>query len=282
MDNCLSMDVEGFVESNLESFPVRDRQFDPGKENYEIEKNVDVFLELLAESHIRATFFIVGRIARDMPHVVKQLANMGHEVGCHNYEHRRIFGQEPRQFREGLLSAKRRLEDVTGTAVYGFRAPDFSITRSSIWALDILREAGFVYDSSIYPIRMHDVYGIDDANPDIHRMPNGLVEWPLATFSLLGTRFPFGGGGYLRLYPVSVTKHCIGAVNKKGSPCMLYIHPYEVGPIIPNIEGISAYRRFRHYHNCSEGWPRLKTVLQGFTFAPAIQILRQKGLLKHA
>lgn len=274
------MDVEGFVESNVESFHIPDWHLDRAKENYEIEKNVDTFIDLLAELNIRATFFIVGRIAREMPQVIRQVAGLGHEIGCHSYEHRRIFGLQPREFREGVLSAKQRLEDLSGTPVRGFRAPDFSITRSSIWALDILREAGFLYDSSIYPIRMHDVYGIDDANPGIHKLLNGLVEWPLATFSLLGTRVPFGGGGYLRLYPVSVTRYCLVSMNKRGSPCMLYIHPYEVGPIIPKIQGISAYRRFRHYHNCNRGRLRLKQVLQGFSFAPAVEILEQKGLVE--
>ena len=111
---------------------------------------------------------------------------------------------------------------------------------------------------------MHDVYGIGDVNPGIHTMPNGLVEWPLATVRLLKTRFPFGGGGYLRLYPLTVTSHFIESTNRSGWPCMLYIHPYEVGPIIPEIKELSAYRRFRHYYNCSGGGLRLKKLLRGF------------------
>jgi len=282
MENCLSMDVEGFVESNIESFGIPEQHLDRTQETYEIENNVHSFLDLLAELRIRGTFFIVGRIARDMPEMVLRVADLGHEIGCHNYEHRRIFGQQPKQFREGVISAKQRLEDVSGTKVYGFRAPDFSITRASVWALDILQEAGFLYDSSIYPIRMHDVYGIGDVNPGIHRLPNGLVEWPLATLSLLKTRFPFGGGGYLRLYPLTVTSHFIETRNRSGSPCMLYIHPYEVGPIIPEIKGLSAYRRFRHYYNCSGGGVRLKKLLRGFTFAPAVEILAQRGMVHYA
>src|SRR5205823_1792847 len=180
-----------------------------------------------------------------------------------------------------LLPAKKCLEDVSGLRVYGFRAPDFSITKSSVWALDVLSEAGFLYDSSIYPIQIHDVYGINDAYPRIHKMPNGLIEWPLCTFNVLGMRFPFGGGGYFRLYPLCITKHCIESMNKSGCPCMLFIHPYEVGPIIPRIRELSAYRRFRHYYNCNTGLPRLKKILQVFRFAPAIQILKKKGLAKY-
>ncbi len=279
MENCISIDVEGFVESNIESFGIPEQQLDRTKEDYEIEKNVDSYLALLAELKIRGTFFIVGRIARDLPQMVRRVADRGHEIGCHNYEHRRIFGLTPKQFKEGLLWAKQCLEDVSGTRVSGFRAPDFSITRDSLWALDILLESGFLYDSSIYPIRMHDVYGMGDASPGIHKLTNGLVEWPLATVRLLSTRFPFGGGGYLRFYPLSVTKHCIKSTNNSGSPCMLYIHPYEVGPIIPQVKGLSAYRRFRHYHNCTGGGLRLKMILKDFTFAPAVEILAQMGLV---
>jgi polysaccharide deacetylase family protein (PEP-CTERM system associated) len=277
IENCFSIDVEGFVESNLESFHIPNCYVDRAKEKYEIEKNTEASMELLDELNIRATFFIVGRIAREIPQLVRRAASMGNEIACHSYEHLRIFNLQRQQFKEGLLSAKKCLEDVSGSRVYGFRAPDFSITESSVWALDVLSEAGFLYDSSIYPIRIHDVYGINDAHPGIHRMSNGLIEWPLATFNLLGMRFPFGGGGYFRLYPLSVTKHCIASMNKSGCSCMLYIHPYEVGPVIPRIRELSAYRRFRHYYNCNTGRPRLKKILQAFKFATAIQILEKKG-----
>lgn len=277
IENCLSIDVEGFVESNRESFNIPASYVDKAKEDYEIERNTDAFLELLDELNIHATFFIVGRIARDLPQMVRRIADSGNEIGCHNYEHLRIFNLQRQQFKDGLLSAKKYLEDASGSRVYGFRAPDFSITQSSIWALDVLSEAGFVYDSSIYPIKIHDVYGIDDASPGIHKMSNGLIEWPLATFEFLGMRFPFGGGGYFRLYPLSVTRRCIVSMNKSGRPCMLYIHPYEVGPIIPHISELSAYRRFRHYYNCDTGRTRLKKLLKTFKFSTAIQILEKKG-----
>lgn len=277
IENCLSIDVEGFVESNRESFSIPPGYVDKAKENYEIEKNTEAFMELLDELNVRATFFIVGRIARDLPAMVRRVANSGNEIACHNYEHLRIFNLQPQQFKEGLRSAKKCLEDVSGSGVYGFRAPDFSITQSSLWALDVLREAGFLYDSSIYPIKMHDVYGINDARTGIHKMSNGLIEWPLATFNCLGTRFPFGGGGYFRLYPLNLTKHCVAAMNKTGDPCMLYIHPYEVGPVIPHIRELSAYRRFRHYYNCDTGKARLKKLCQAFKFSTAIRILEKKG-----
>lgn len=280
LQNCLSIDVEGFIESNLESFPIAKKHLDKSRETYEIEQNIDRLVEFLAQMNVQATFFFVGRIARDIPRVVKQVAQAGHEIGCHGYEHNRVFGMSPNGFKEKLLAAKSWLEDRSGKRVYGFRAPDFSITRSSVWALDILKETGFVYDSSIYPIRVHDVYGIPGGKRFIHVLPNGLIEWPLATFEFLGARFPFGGGGYFRLYPLFITKFCISSLNRCSVPCMFYIHPYEVGPVIPIIPEMSAYRRFRHYHNCGGGGWRLKHLLEIFRFGPAIHILARMGHLQ--
>jgi polysaccharide deacetylase family protein (PEP-CTERM system associated) len=279
--NCFSVDVEGFVESNMESFTIGPAYIDKAKESYEIEKNMNALLEILAALNIQATFFFIGRIARDIPHIVRLTAKMGHEIGCHSFEHVRIFRFDKQDFTEKLTAAKECLENTCGRRVYGFRAPDFSITQSNLWTLDVLKEVGFLYDSSIYPIRVHDVYGIHDAKPNIHTLPNGLIEWPLATFDFLRMRMPFGGGGYFRIYPLFFTRRCISSMNRNAMPCMFYIHPYEVGPVIPKIREISLYRRFRHYYNCSTGSWRLKRILTAFRFAPAIQILLQTGVIQH-
>lgn len=272
--NVLSIDVEGFVESNVQSFPIDRCYLNRYAENKEIRNNTECVMSLLDASGVKATFFFVGRIAFDLPKVVQEVANAGHEIGCHSHQHLRVFGENPRVFREGVDSAKKRLEDVAGQAVYGFRAPDFSIVESSLWALDILRDLGFVYDSSIYPIGLHDVYGIDACDEGIHRLPNGLMEFPLSTFRVGGKRLPFGGGGYLRLYPVSLTRLLIRRYNENGRPAMLFVHPYEIGPIIPKIAGLSYFRRFRHYYNCTNGFRRLQEILKGFKFGRAIDVLR--------
>ena len=277
--NCLSIDVEGFVESHLDSFHIDEKYIDRNKENYEIEKNVNFLLELLNDLHVRATFFFLGRVARDIPNIVKEISQSGHEIASHSYEHVRITISKD-EFREKLTASKRNLEDVCGKRVYGFRAPKFSITESSIWAIDILREIGFLYDSSIYPFGFHDIYGIESAEPFIHKLPNGLIEFPLSTIQFFGRRFPFGGGGYFRLYPPSLTKLCISKTNRIGHPCMFYIHPYEVGPIIPMIPEVSLYRKFRHYYNCKNGSRRLKEILRIFQFCPAIEILKHRRLLE--
>lgn len=277
--NCLSVDIEGFIESNLQSFHIDEKYIDKAREDYEIEKNTNFLLELLADLDIQATFFFLGRIAQDIPNLVKEVAQSGHEIACHSYEHVRIFGISKDEFKKKLASAKSCLENVSGRRVYGFRAPDFSITESSIWALDILKEIGFVYDSSIYPIGLHDVYGIKGIKPFIHKLSNGLIEFPLSSIEFLGRRFPFGGGGYFRLYPLFLTKLCIFKINRLEYPCMFYVHPYELGPIIPKILELSYYRKFRHYYNCKSGSRRLKEILQAFKFGPAVEILKLRKLI---
>lgn len=228
---------------------------------------------------IKGTFFFLGRIGRDLPHLLRETADAGHEIACHSDEHLRVYGMGQDEFRTSLNLAKKSLEDASGKGVYGFRAPDFSITRSNLWALDILKEAGFLYDSSIYPIGVHDVYGVGDAKCFIHTLPNGLVEYPLATFEAFGKRLPFGGGGYFRLYPVVLTKLLIKRMNNQGQPCMMYIHPYEVGTDVPVISEISYYRKFRHYYNCNNGGKRLKRILKSFRFCTAIDILKENNFL---
>jgi len=274
--NCLSIDVEGFVESNHESFPIDGKYLDTKRENEEIEKNMEAVFRLLSECRVRATFFFLGRVARDLPHLVKQAAGLGHEIGSHSFEHRRVFGLNRQEFKEKLRASKEFLESLTGRPVYGFRAPDFSITKDSLWALDVLKELGFAYDSSIYPIGLHDVYGIASSPRSIHRLPNGLVEFPLPTFQFLGRRLPFGGGGYFRLYPLFVTHRALLAENGNKRPAMFYIHPYEVGPVIPKIAELSGYRKFRHYYNCGTGYARLKKLLSWHRFSPAVEVLKQQ------
>jgi len=276
--NCLSIDVEGFVESNRESFPIDSKYVDQKRENEEIETNMEAVFRLLSECNIKATFFFLGRVARDLPNVVKQAASLGHEIASHNFEHRRIFGLGPLEFKEQLKASKDFLQSLTGLPVYGFRAPDFSITQASLWALDILKELGFAYDSSIYPIGLHDVYGIENTPRFIHRLPNGLVEFPLSTLEFFGRRLPFGGGGYFRLYPLFVTHQALRAQNRRRRPCMFYIHPYEVGPVIPKLAGLSRLRRFRHYYNCGTGYDRLKRLLERHRFGTAIEVLKQNNL----
>jgi polysaccharide deacetylase family protein (PEP-CTERM system associated) len=277
--NCFSVDVEGFVESNEDSFPIPASYKDPQRERIEIERNMDALLRLLSDSGVRGTFFFVGRIARDMPELLRLTSSKGHELGLHSYEHRRIWKTTADTFARGIREAKDRIEQLSGVPVAGFRAPDFSITAHSLWALDALRETGFLYDSSIYPIGIHDVYGIPDAQPGIHRLENGLVEFPLSTASLAGRRFPFGGGGYFRLFPLFISMQLLKHLNRRNEPGMFYIHPYEVGPSIPRIRELSLLRQFRHYYNCASGAERIARLFRQFRFGAAIDILKDRGYI---
>lgn len=274
--NAFSVDVEGFIEANIEGFPsaVASRCAIRPAEDDEIRRNTFAIIEWLRNANARGTFFILGRIARDAPDVVRAVAEDGHEIACHSDEHVRLFGMTPDRFREALNRAKQSLEDVAGLEVVGFRAPDFSITSASLWALDILAETGFRYDSSIYPVGMHDVYGIAESETGIHRHANGLLEFPLATRTLFGRAVPFGGGGYFRFYPTRLTRRWMRDANAAGTPVMFYIHPYELGEAIPRVDGLPLLRRLRHYYGCGQGVGRLKRLLDAFDFAPARDVLR--------
>jgi polysaccharide deacetylase family protein (PEP-CTERM system associated) len=201
------------------------------------------------------------------------VAGLGHEVASHGDVHRRLFGSDRLEFARNIKASKARLEDLAGREVAGFRAPEFSVTPKTLWALDVLREAGFVYDSSVYPIRFHDVYGMPDAPTSPYLLSNGLVEFPLATARMFGARVPVGGGGYFRLYPVSMTRALLRRINDRGDPAMFYLHPYEIGSTVPRVDGLSPYRRFRHYYNIDRGRHRLARLLESFAFAPAIEVL---------
>jgi polysaccharide deacetylase family protein (PEP-CTERM system associated) len=272
--HCLSIDVEGFVEGMLESFSVPDRCFGSIAEASEIDVNVDATLDLFDQLGIKGTFFILGRIAERQPSIVKKIADGGHEIASHSHFHRRIYNQTRATFSAEAAKAKKLLEDITGRQVLGFRAPDFSIRPDTLWALDELRDAGYFYDASLTPTDIHDVYGNKGIPQTIHRLDNGLYEFPASTFKMMGKTLPFGGGGYMRLYPVWLSRWLLRRADRRSCSCMLYMHPYEIGPHAPHIDGISGYRRFRHYYNIEQGASRLRRVLRGFNFATAISILQ--------
>jgi polysaccharide deacetylase family protein (PEP-CTERM system associated) len=245
--NLVTFDVEGFVEASQDIIDIPSARRSPKAEREEIELNTLAILDLLAELGQRATFFVLGRIGRDMTRLVRRIAEAGHEIACHSFEHRRLHRLAPSAVRAALGDAKRYLEDAGGCAVGGFRAPDFSITEQNLWVLDLLREAGFTYDSSVYPTGLHDVYGIRGFPAGPVRLANGLIEVPLSALRVLGWGIPFGGGGYLRLYPLAITRWLYRAHNRQGCAGVLYLHPYEMGRVIPRIDKLSMARTFRTY-----------------------------------
>jgi polysaccharide deacetylase family protein (PEP-CTERM system associated) len=235
-------------------------------------------LDLLGESGIHATFFIVGQIARHHPGLVRRIATGGHEIGSHSWDHRRIHHFNPASFREDVRRSKQALEDVSGQPVLGYRAPTFSITRETAWALDVLAELEMVYDSSIYPVR-HDRYGV----PLAPRSPflalgqrRAILEIPPATLRLLGVTLPMGGGGYFRLFPLWFTRWAVGQMRRHCAPpvAMLYFHPWEFDPGQPRLP-LRFVSRLRTYVGMRRSRERLTALLQQYRFFRAVDVAKQ-------
>jgi len=275
MRNLLTFDIEGFIEASHDSMNVPGKYISDVMEREEIESNTLEILDVLSEFKQKATFFILGRIARDMPSLVRQIADSGNEIGCHSFYHRRLFHYSRSEAQVFLADAKRLLENASGKRVYGFRAPDFSITTANLWMFDLLRELGFDYDSSVVPTGLHDVYGIRGFTDVPFRLPNGLIEVPLSTARFAKQKVPFGGGGYLRLYPLTLTKMLFRTANRKGRPCIVYLHPFEMGKVIRKIEEIGRLRKFRTYTGIKGAKEKLRSLLRAFQFCPVVDYLKQ-------
>jgi polysaccharide deacetylase family protein (PEP-CTERM system associated) len=234
-------------------------------------------LECLAEKGIQATFFIVGQVARHNGKLVRAIAEAGHEVASHGWDHQRIHRLTPRTFREDILWSKDALAQATGQSILGYRAPTFSIVRETAWALDVLAEEGILYDSSIYPVR-HDRYGVPDAprSPFLARgCQHTILEIPPATLRLLGMNLPMGGGGYFRLFPLFMTRWAIRQTLNRTSPpvAMLYFHPWEFDPGQQRLP-LGRLGRFRTYVGIGRTRDRLAALFGGYRFARAVDVAR--------
>jgi polysaccharide deacetylase family protein (PEP-CTERM system associated) len=239
-------------------------------------------LEMLAARDVRATFFILGLVADAHPALVREIAAAGHEVGSHGWSHRLVYRQSPEEFRAETQRSKSALEDILGRPVLGYRAAEFSVTNASRWALDILADLGFKYDSSIFPIRGRR-YGMPDAPVAPHNVKTSagdLVELPLSVVSWRGRRYPVGGGGYFRLAPYAVTRAAIRRVNRSGRAAVVYFHPYEFSRsmLLPRLTSARAWitgGRYLVFHNLNRAANRrrLARLLNDCRFAPAAEIL---------
>ncbi len=278
--NAFSVDVEDYFQVlalspaiPVESWPTRE---------YRVEANTEVILKLCAEKNVRGTFFILGWVAEKSPQLVKRIAAAGHEIACHGYSHQLIYKQTQAVFREETLRSKHFLEDTIGKGVTGYRAASFSITRDSLWALDTLIDAGFEYDSSVFPIR-HDSYGIPGASPEPGKIQapsqRSLVEFPMSAAKFCGVQVPVSGGGYFRILPYWLTRAGLKQINEQaGRPFTFYLHPWEVDPGQPRVK-VKAFSRFRHYTNLDVCESRLRRVFDDFRFSTMRDVLEQRGLL---
>ncbi|MFT5721854.1 MAG: polysaccharide deacetylase family protein (PEP-CTERM system associated) [Motiliproteus sp.] len=237
-----------------------------------VEANTEQLLAILDQNSTQATFFILGWVAERYPELIKRIALAGHEIASHGYNHQRINLLSRKQFQEDSRSAKQLLEDLTGNAVQGYRAPSFSFSEQTPWTFDVLLEAGYRYSSSINPVP-HDLYGYPNAARTVFYWDNGLLEIPVTTCELLGRRIPCAGGGYFRLYPYPLFKWLMRrACQQLDGPGIFYLHPWELDPEQPRIEGASLKSRFRHYINLHKTEPRLQQLLQDFDWGRMIDL----------
>ena len=268
MLNALSIDVEEYFHPTEVQASIGDAEWlqFPSR----IDRQIPEILGLLQKNRVKATFFILGWVAEQKPRIVRAIAGAGHEIGCHSYAHRLVYSLNPKQFRQDTERAVMAIEDACGITPRLYRAPSYSITQKSLWALEILVECGFTADSSIYPIS-HDRYGIPGfvRHPQVLQTPSGsILEIPIATVKLSGNRvLPIGGGGYLRMLPYGYTAAGIRRVNREEQkPVCIYFHPWEIDPGQPRLaSGMIA--RLRTYTGM-RGMPRkLNQLLSDFRFS---------------
>jgi len=265
--NYLTVDVEDYFQVAAFENVISPESW--GRYECRVVANTQAVLRLFSAHKVHATFFIVGWIAERYPDLVREIARHGHEIGCHSYRHQKIYNLTPEEFREDTRKAKDILEQITGCPVYGYRAPSYSITEKSLWALDILAELGFTYDSSIFPVH-HDNYGIPDAPRYPYRLKKyEMMEYPLTTLRLFGQNLPIAGGGYFRFFPYWFTRKALMRINhSERQPFIFYFHPWEIDPEQPRVQGAGAKSRFRHYLNLDKTMNRLEHLLNDFCFQP--------------
>jgi polysaccharide deacetylase family protein (PEP-CTERM system associated) len=262
--NAMTIDVEDYFQVSAFA-PYIDRASWPERE-CRVEANIERILAVLEQGGVHATFFTLGWIAERYPEMVKRIVAGGHELASHGYGHLRASDQSRVEFDDDIIRSKKLLEDIGGQQVIGYRAPSFSIGHGNLWALDALKEAGYRYSSSIYPIA-HDHYGMPDA-PRFAFYPNGpdgLLEIPITTVRVMQKNLPAGGGGYFRLLPYGISRWMMNKVNREDrQPAIFYFHPWEVDPGQPRPDGVGAKSRFRHYVNLERMEGRIARLTRDF------------------
>jgi polysaccharide deacetylase family protein (PEP-CTERM system associated) len=247
--------------------------------------NTQRLLDLLDRYRVRGTFFILGWVADREPGLVREIAARGHELGCHSYWHRLIYTLTPQEFEDDTRRAKDAIEKAGGVEIAGYRAPTFSITAKSLWALDALARCGFRFDSSIFPI-YHDRYGLAGSPRDpyairVTRTGRTIVEFPISTFRALGLDWPVAGGGYLRMLPLWFNRAGMDRMLRQARSAMVYVHPWEIDPGQPRIR-TRLKSRLRHYTNLAKMQARLECLLELYAFAPVGEVLQDRTLPVYA
>jgi polysaccharide deacetylase family protein (PEP-CTERM system associated) len=269
--NVMSVDVEDwFSVENMRGIIPRQ---DWDKLESRVERNVARLLDLFSARQIEATFFVLGWIAERHPDMVREIARRGHEVASHGYSHTMLTRMTPEEFSADLAQSLEMFARAGVRNVLGFRAPTFSVTRTTMWATDVMKSCGLAYDSSVFPIGFHPDYGIGDAPLEPHQLPNGIWELPMSCAEILGKRIPCSGGGYFRLFPYPVMRALARRANAQGRPVVFYLHPWEIDPDQPRIQAMPRLKRFRHYNNLDRTYARLERLLGDFPFTSARRLL---------
>ena len=272
--NALSIDVEDYFQVSAFAPYIRRSEWDTRE--CRVERNVERVLQLLADQDVKATFFTLGWVADRYPQLVRGVVDAGHEMASHGQGHERASDLTEEAFTQDVTRAKRTLEDITGQAVLGYRAPSFSIGSGNLWALDVLARVGYRYSSSVYPVA-HDHYGMPEAPRFAYRLPNGLMEVPPTTLRLGGRNLPASGGGWFRLLPYAVSRAMIRRVNRvDGEAAVFYFHPWEIDAGQPRVSGIDARTRFRHYVNIARMENRLRRLVSDFSWGRMDQVFMQR------
>lgn len=266
ISNYLTIDVEDYFQVSAFEDIIDPKDWDTMEQR--VVHNTEKVLDLLAQHNTKATFFIVGWIADRFPQLVQTIHSQGHPIGCHSYWHRKVYDMTPEEFRADTGKVKSLLENIIGEPVLGYRAPSYSITAKSLWALDILKELGFAFDSSVFPI-YHDTYGIPGAPRFAYQHPNGLLEYPISTARFLGRSIPVSGGGYFRLFPYWFSRYALRTINEReGEQFIFYLHPWELDPDQPRMQQARLLSRLRHYNHLHATANRLQRLLTEFSFQP--------------
>jgi polysaccharide deacetylase family protein (PEP-CTERM system associated) len=258
----MSIDVEDwFHVENLKAVIARDTW---DERELRVERNVGRMLELMADRNIHCTCFVLGWVAEKVPNLIRTIAEAGHEIASHGYGHDLIYNLSHDEFRADIVRSKSHLEDLTGQAVRGYRAPSFSITD---WSIDILHELGFTYDSSAFPTVAHDRYGKltgMDAGQPIVDLREGFTEMCISCVQLGRRGIPWGGGGYFRLFPYWLFRRGVRKIIEADQPYVFYIHPWEIDAGQPRVKGLRKTHYFRHYVNINRGEARFASLLRDF------------------
>jgi polysaccharide deacetylase family protein (PEP-CTERM system associated) len=272
--NAMTIDVEDYFHVSVFDGVVPRQRWD--RLESRVSANTERLLALFDEADVHATFFVLGCVAERFPHLVRRIASLGHEIASHGYGHRLVYDLTPETFRTDLRKAKAALESAAGVPVVTYRAPSYSITPRSLWALDVLIEEGYRYDTSIFPIH-HDRYGIPVSARHpyaIERAGGTLIEVPASTVRLGPLNLPIGGGGYFRLLPYAWTRWGIARLNLvEGRPAIFYLHPWEIDPGQPRLSA-SWLGRVRHYRNLHDTERRLRQLMRDFRFSTLTAMLR--------